>query len=33
MLVTGDQDLLAVAQQSPLSIVSPRGCWDALRQA
>lgn len=32
MLVTGDQDLLAVAPQSPLPIVTPRGCWDQLRQ-
>lgn len=32
MLVTGDQDLLAVAPQAPLPIVSPRGCWDLLRQ-
>jgi putative PIN family toxin of toxin-antitoxin system len=32
LLVTGDQDLLAVAQQAPLSIVDPRGCWDRLRR-
>lgn len=32
MLVTGDQDLLAVALQAPLPIVSPRGCWDRLRR-
>ncbi|HRC42740.1 MAG TPA: putative toxin-antitoxin system toxin component, PIN family [Nitrospira sp.] len=31
LLVTGDQDLLAVARQSPLTIVDPRGCWDHLR--
>jgi len=29
LLVTGDQDLLAVAGQS--SIVDPRGCWERLR--
>lgn len=32
LLVTGDQDLLAVAPQSPLAIVDPRGCWDRLRK-
>lgn len=32
MLVTGDQDLLVVAPQAPLPIVSPRGCWDLLRK-
>jgi putative PIN family toxin of toxin-antitoxin system len=32
LLVTGDQDLLAVASQSPLAIVDPRGCWDRLRK-
>ncbi len=31
MLVTGDQDLLAVAHQAPLAIVDPRGCWERLR--
>jgi putative PIN family toxin of toxin-antitoxin system len=31
MLVTGDQDLLAVANAVPIPIVSPRGCWDRLR--
>ncbi|MHB1861421.1 MAG: putative toxin-antitoxin system toxin component, PIN family [Gemmatimonadaceae bacterium] len=31
MLVTGDQDLLTVANQAPLPIVDPRGCWDRLR--
>jgi len=31
-LVTGDQDLLAVARQAPLAIVDPRGCWDRLRE-
>lgn len=32
LLVTGDQDLLAVASQSPLAIVDPRGCWERLRK-
>jgi len=32
MLVTGDQDLLTIARQAPLPIVSPRGCWERLRQ-
>jgi putative PIN family toxin of toxin-antitoxin system len=32
LLVTGDQDLLAIADQAPLPIVDPRGCWDQLRQ-
>ncbi len=32
LLVTGDQDLLAVAPQAPLTIVDPRGCWERLRQ-
>lgn len=32
LLVTGDQDLLAIANRAPLSIVDPRGCWDRLRQ-
>ncbi len=31
LLVTGDQDLLAVANQSPVAIVDPRGCWEHLR--
>jgi predicted nucleic acid-binding protein len=30
--VTGDQDLLAIADQAPLAIVDPRGCWDHLRR-
>jgi len=33
MLVTGDQDLLAVANAVAMPIVSPRGCWDRLRRA
>ncbi|MDH5667423.1 MAG: putative toxin-antitoxin system toxin component, PIN family [Nitrospira sp.] len=32
LLVTGDQDLLAIADQAPLPIVNPRGCWDRLRK-
>jgi uncharacterized protein len=32
LLVTGNQDLLAIADQAPLDIVDPRGCWDRLRQ-
>jgi putative PIN family toxin of toxin-antitoxin system len=32
LLVTGDQDLLAVVRQAPLTIVDPRGCWERLRQ-
>ena len=31
MLVTGDQDLLAVASTVPIAIVNPRGCWEQLR--
>lgn len=31
LLVTGDQDLLAVARDVPIPIVDPRGCWDRLR--
>ena len=31
VLVTGDQDLLAVAKESPLPILSPRGFWEQLR--
>jgi len=31
MLVTGDKDLLTVADTSPIPIVDPRGCWDRLR--
>ena len=31
LLVTGDKDLLTVADASPLPIVAPRGCWDRLR--
>ena len=31
LLVTGDKDLLSVAEGAPLPIVDPRGCWDRLR--
>ena len=31
MLVTGDQDLLAVAGEVTIAIVNPRGCWELLR--
>ncbi len=33
LLVTGDKDLLSVAERAPLPIVDPRGCWDRLRRA
>lgn len=32
MLVTGDQDLLAVEKNSPLSIFTPREAWEWLRE-
>ena len=31
VLVTGDQDLLAIAAQAPLPILNPRGLWDRVR--
>ena len=31
LLVTGDKDLLVVATQAPVAIVTPRGCWERLR--
>ncbi len=31
VLVTGDQDLLSVASESPILIVDPRGLWESLR--
>ena len=31
VLIAGDQDLLAVAKQSPVPILSPRGFWEQLR--
>lgn len=33
LLVTGDQDLLVVAADSPVPLVDPRGCWQRLRGA
>jgi putative PIN family toxin of toxin-antitoxin system len=33
LLVTGDDDLLAVAGAAPIPIVSPRGCWERLRSS
>lgn len=32
-LVTGDRDLLDIAAQAPLPIVTPRGLWERLRSA
>ncbi len=32
MLITGDRDLLAVAGQSSVPILSPRAAWERLRQ-
>ena len=32
VLVTGDRDLLAIAERSPVHIVDPRGFWEMLRQ-
>ncbi len=31
VLVTGDQDLLSVAQSAPIQILTPRGLWEFLR--
>jgi len=31
LLITGDTDLLAVAAQSPIPILTPRAFWDRLR--
>ena len=31
VLVTGDKDLLDVAESSPIPILSPRDCWQWLR--
>ncbi|MHB8837749.1 MAG: putative toxin-antitoxin system toxin component, PIN family [Gemmatimonadaceae bacterium] len=31
LLVTGDQDLLAVAGEVSIVVVNPRGCWERLR--
>lgn len=32
VLVTGDKDLLDVAESSPIPILSPRDCWQWLRR-
>lgn len=32
VLVTGDRDLLAVANEAPLRIVTPRQLWELLRE-
>ena len=32
LLVTGDKDLLSIAEQAGLPIVDPRSCWDRLRR-
>ena len=31
VLVTGDDDLLAISREAPLQILSPRGFWELLR--
>ena len=31
VLITGDQDLLSVAETAPIHILTPRGLWDLLR--
>lgn len=31
VLVTGDQDLLSIADQAPIPILTPRGLWNLLR--
>ena len=33
ILVTGDRDLLDVADAAPLPILDPRSCWDLLRRS
>ena len=30
--ITGDKDLLSIAERAPLPILDPRGCWDRLRR-
>lgn len=32
VLVTGDRDLLEVAGEAPVDIVTPRGLWESLRR-
>jgi hypothetical protein len=29
--VTGDQDLLSVAKNAPIRVLTPRGLWELLR--
>ena len=31
ILVTGDRDLLSIAQAAPLPVLDPRACWERLR--
>lgn len=31
MLITGDKDLLAVAERAPVPVLSPRAAWERLR--
>lgn len=31
LLMTGDRDLLAIAEQVSVPVLDPRGCWDRLR--
>jgi len=33
VLVTGDQDLLDLASEAPIKVLSPRGFWELLRSA
>jgi len=33
VLVTGDQDLLKLASEAPIKVLSPRGFWELLRSA
>lgn len=33
LLVMSDRDLLDVADQAPMPIVGPRGCWEQLRRS
>lgn len=33
VLVTGDEDLLSIADESPVQILTPRGFWELLRAA
>lgn len=32
VLVTGDEDLLAVAEDAPIRILAPRAFWELLRR-